>query len=369
MSTRSEFRFGLAGPDDEPELRALVGSLVMPGAVSVRFEREPDYFLGTTIQGDPCDVLIARHEPDGALAGVMVRGERLLYLNGVPERIAYLGQIRIAPRFQGRWLMQRAVLEMAQLRDAALPCFGVIATDNPIARGTIAGRRPPGAPRVERVAHLRSLAFVLHDRGRRARALLPVQRCSDAGLDELVAFLQRYGPSRQLFPVIGREQLADGQRYRGLHLGDLHIVRRDGAIAGVLASWDQSSYKQEIVAGYAPRLRLLRPGYDLLAAIMGGDRLPRNGEPVRTAFGSLRCVADDDPDVLEALLCAARAHARRQGLAFLMVGFDDRDPQLRTLRRSLHVTYESDVFLGSFGAADPGAMLDDRPVCIEIGTL
>ena len=57
------FHFGRATREDEPEIRALVGSVVMPGTVSVRFEREPDYFLGTTVQGDPCDVLVARHRP------------------------------------------------------------------------------------------------------------------------------------------------------------------------------------------------------------------------------------------------------------------------------------------------------------------
>ena len=36
------------------------------GAVAVRFIHEPDYFLGTSIMGDPCDVLIARERLDGA---------------------------------------------------------------------------------------------------------------------------------------------------------------------------------------------------------------------------------------------------------------------------------------------------------------
>ena len=55
------FDLRLADPGvDEPEIRALVGSVAMPGAVSVRFGREPDYFLGTTTMGDPCDVLVAR---------------------------------------------------------------------------------------------------------------------------------------------------------------------------------------------------------------------------------------------------------------------------------------------------------------------
>lgn len=369
MSRRSDFDFARATRDDEPEIRALVGGLAMPGRVSVRFEREPDYFLGTTTQGDPCDVLIARHQPDGALAAVMVRAERSVFINGEPARVAYIGQIRIAPRFQGRWLMQRAVLEVGELHDRAIPYLGVIARDNPVALGAIAGRRPPGAPALARVARLRSLALVLHDRWNRTGTSLPVEWGKQTNLEEVVEFLRSHGGRRQLFPVIERTHLTDGKTYRGLRLEDVRIVRRDGEIAGVLGSWDQSGYKQEIVAGYDAGLRRLRPGYDLLARLLGAPPLPRPGQPVRTAFGCLRCVADDDPDVLRALLIATRERARRQRQSFLMVAFDERDPLLRGLGRPLHVSYRSDVFLGSFSGEDVGATLDDRPADIEIGTL
>ncbi len=369
MTARSDFRFATATTADEPEIRALVGGLAMPGAVSVRFEREPDYFLGTTIQGDPCDVLIARHRSDDELAAVMVRAERRVFINGRPSRVAYIGQIRIAPRFQGRWLMPRAVLEMSQLRDAALPCLGVIATDNPVALGTIAGRRPPGGPRVAHVARLVSLAFILHSRLPGRRPPLPVERPDARRLDEVGDFLLRAGPRRQFFPVIDREDLTDGCTLRGLRAADLCIVRRNGDIVGVLGAWDQSGFKQEVVAGYAPRLRLLRPAYDLVARVLGGRPLPRAGEVIHTAFGCLCCLADDDPDVLAALLLAARERAAWQGQAFLMVGFDERDPLLRLVPRALHVTYRSDVFLGSFAGTDPARELDGRPCHVEIGTL
>lgn len=369
MSRAADYRFLRATHQDEPEIRALVGGLAMPGTVSVRFEREPDYFLGTTVHGDPCDVLIARHTASDELAAVMVRAERRVFLNGVAARIIYIGQIRIAPRYQGRWLMQRAALEVGKLRDDSAPSLGVIASDNPIALGTIAGRRAPGAAQVSRVAQLHSLAFLLHHRLNRGGSQLPVAWGGQANLEEIVDFLAAMGPRRQFFPVIERDRLTDGRTYRGLRLEDLCVIRRDGEIAGVLGSWDQSRYKQEMVAAYSPRLRRLRPGYDLLARLLGGDRLPRVGQPVRTTFGCLHCQSDDDPDVLEALLHGARDRARRQGAAFLMVGFDARDPQLQTLGRPLAVTYRSDVFLGSFAGDEPAAALDGRPAYIEIGTL
>lgn len=369
MSGRSDFHFARATTDDEPEIRALVQGLAMPGAVSVCFAREPDYFLGTTVQGDPCHVLVARHQPDGELAGVMVRGERRLYLGGEATDVAYIGQIRIAARFQGRWLMQRAVLEMAELRDRTALYFGVMSSDNPVAQGAIVGERPPGAPRITRAARLRSLAFVLHDHMRSGPASLPLTRADPGQLDELASFLRTHGPRRQLFPVIERHHLEASHAYRGLHPEDLSIVRRDGDIVGVLGSWDQSGFKQELVAGFSPRLRRLRPGYDLLARVLGGTRLPGVGEPVRTTFGCLHCQADDDPDVLAALLAGARARALEQGAAFLMVGFDERDPLLRSSGRRLAVSYRSDVILGSFDGGDPAAALDERPVRVELGTL
>lgn len=367
MNRSGRYRFMLAGTADEPEIRNLVGRLAMPGTVSIRFAREPDYFLGATVQGDPCDVLIARHEPDGQLAAVMVRGERRVYLDGLPQRIVYIGGIRVDPRHQGRWLMQRAALEVARLHEREARYFGVIAADNPVALGTIAGRRPPGGPEVRRVARLRSLAFVLHRRGRR-RPGLPLEPATAATLDELVAFLHAHGPRRQLFPVVEAAHLRDGRTLRGLRLDDLVLVRRDGAIAGLLGAWDQSGYKQELVAAYGSRLARLRPAYDLAAMTLGASRLPRRGEPVRTSFGALRCLADDDPDVLAALLRGACGRASEQGQAFLMLGFDERDPQLQRLPRRLAVTYHSDVFLASF-EGDPARDLDGRPVHVEVGTL
>ena len=107
MSAQSDFELAWATPADEPDIRALVGSVTMPGAIAVRFAREPDYFLGTTIMGDPCDVLVARHRADGRLVGIACRAESRAYVNGQESSLGYIGQIRVAPGFRGHWLVQK----------------------------------------------------------------------------------------------------------------------------------------------------------------------------------------------------------------------------------------------------------------------
>src|SRR4030042_2318170 len=89
MKEAGVFALRWATTADEPDIRALVGSVAMPGTESVRFAREPDYFLGTTIMGDPCDVLVARHRRDGRLAAIGCRGERRAFINGQASRLGY----------------------------------------------------------------------------------------------------------------------------------------------------------------------------------------------------------------------------------------------------------------------------------------
>ena len=369
MTTSNDFDFALAGASDEADIRRLVGGTPMPGAVTIRFEREPDYFLGCPIMGDPCDVLIVRHLPDGELAGVMCRSERRAFVNGRETRIGAIGQIRVAERYRGRWLLQRGWRVLGGLGPPGLLYVGVVARDNPRARGVLVERRTPGAPGVRRLAGMTTLALVLRRHRRSATRGCTIEPGSPASIEEIVAFLRATGARRQLFPAYRVEDFLDGRTMRGLALDDVSVARRDGAIVGVMAMWDQSAYKQDVVHAYGPTLRRLRPVYDVAARLIGGQPLPAPGEAIRAAFAALVCVEGDDPRVLRALLDATAERARVRGHAFLTIGLTDEDPLLAAARRSLHITYRSDLFVLSWNAGDPATGLDGRIPHVEIATL
>ncbi len=362
------FEIRWASPADEPDIRSLVGSVPMPGAVAVRFAREPDYFLGTTIMGDPCDVLVARHQPDGDLAAIACRAESRAYLNGQASRLGYIGQIRIALPYRGHWLVNLGAEQFRQAGPSGLLYFGVIARENPRARQLLVGSRPPAGLHTRHMCGLTTCSILLRPSRIHHLPGVDLSPASPETLPEVVTFLNLNGPRRQFFPAYTLDDFSGGSKLRGLHPQNIMVARRGNRVAGVMAVWDQAAFKQDIVDSYGPALRRLRPVYNLAVRFLGASPLTPPGQVIPLAFASCICVADDDPDVMKALLSASVKHAFEQGKVFLMLGLADEDPLLPIARRYLHVEYHSDLFALSW-SEDPIHQLDRRIPYIEIATL
>lgn len=365
---RDAFEFRMATPADEADIRRLVGATPMPGAIAVRFEREPNYFLGCDIMGDVCDVILARHGASGDLAGVLCRTERRAFVNGEEAVIGGIGQIRVASGYRGNWLLQRG---WPLFRNRDLLYAGVVARDNPRARGVLAGRRPPGGPEVAPLAGLTTFGLILRA-GMRPRPVprgWSVEWGSPDQLEDIVTFLRSCGRRRQLFPAYRVADFTGGRLLRGLAVEDVAVVRRGTDVAGVMAMWDQTAFRQDIVHAYGPRLRRLMPLYGAATRLVGAQPLPRPGEMIRTAWAAMVCVANDDPQVFRLLLSTVARRAHRSGMAYLLVGFADQDPLLPLMRRSLHLTYRADLFVGRWGGGGPLTGLDQRTPYVEVATL
>jgi hypothetical protein len=368
MSTLSNFEFRWATPDDEPDIRSLVGSVSMPGAVTLRFAREPDYFLGATIMGDTCDVLIARHRQDGQLGGIACRAERRAFLNGQESQLGYIGQIRVAQPYRGQWLVNLGAEWFMEASPPGLLYFGVIARENDRARQYLVGSRPPASLHTRHICGLTTCAILLRPRPVHGTPGVDVLPGSSGSLAEIVAFLRLKGAGRQFFPAYTLEDFTAGSRLRGLRPQDIMVARGGNEVVGVMAVWDQASYKQDIADAYGSVLRRLRPAYDLAARLLGACPLTPPGQAIQLAFASCICVADDNPTVMQALLSACTHSAYERGKAFLMLGLSDNDPLLAVARRYLHIQYHSDLFAVSW-SDEPIKQLDGRIPYIEIATL
>ena len=204
------------------------------------------------------------------------RSVRRVFVNGREQRLGYLGQLRIDPRFRGRWLVSRGFSQLKQLHDHdPLPGYlAAIIDGNREATGILVRHRRRIFPEFHAVADYRTLAIGVNRAQRPAAGDIQISTPAESELPEIAGFLQTHGSRRQFYPVWTEERL---RRLSSLGLGiaDLRIARRGGQIVGIAGLWDQSAYKQTVVHGYSGWLKAAAPLYNLGARLCWGVPLCR----------------------------------------------------------------------------------------------
>lgn len=360
----------LARAEDDESIRALLRRQAVPGPVSVTLQREPSFFDGCAVTGTDHKVVVAREASEGRVVGVACRSTRHVFLNGRPGRVGYLGHLRVADGFHGRWLVSRGFSLLRRLdAEDPLPLYLAAVVDgNDEATGVLITRRRKSFPQFREAACYRTLAIPA---GPPKPALAGREEIVPGSRDQVPAiarFLQTEGRRRQLFSI-WTESALEAMGALGLRLEDMRVAWRDGSIVGVVGLWDQNAFKQTVVRGYSGWLKAAAPLLRVSPAWLAPP-LPRIGSRIRSAYASLVCVDRDDANVFARLLREIYNLASARRLDYLLAGLDTRDPLLRVARSYRHIAYPSRLFLGSWhssGAAHDAP--DGRPSYVDIATL
>jgi hypothetical protein len=366
-----QLEVNLATPLDDAAIRELLRREPMPGRIRLTYEREPEFRLGCELMGEDYRVLVARHEDSGEIVGLVCRSVRRVFVNGREQRLGYLGQLRVDPRFRGRWLVSRGFSQLKQLHDRdPLPGYlASIVDGNSEAIGVLVRIRRRIFPEFHAVADYRTLAIDVHRPKPPLSIDANIAPPETTELAGLARFLQTNGAHRQFFPMWTEDSLRSLSTL-GLRPKDLRIVRRNGEIIGAAGLWDQSSYKQTVVYGYSGWLKAVAPLYNLGAPWFGRAPLPRPGEKLKSVYAALICVANDEIAVFRALLRELYNLACARRFSHLLVGLDSRDPLLPAAREYAHVVYPSRLYLAEWSDGDRlYEQLDERPAYVDIATL
>lgn len=361
----------LAQPADDLAIRCLCRSESMPGTIALRYEREPDFSLGCRVTGDEFQVLVAREQHSGEIAGVACRSTRQVFLNGSPRRLGYLGQLRVGRKFRGRWLVSRGfeVLRRLHERDPVPAYLVAIVDGNEEAAEILIKKARRSFPAFQPVADLHTVAVSLRRGADSVERGVTIASASPSDLTEIAAFLRTHGSRKQFFPVCTETSLT-ALGSLGLNLADIRILRKSGEILAVGSLWDQSAYKQTILQSYSGWRKAAAAFYNLGARCLDRPCLPRPGETVRGVYAALVAVADDDRLIFARLLRDLHNRALDLGRTHLLLGLDARDPLLPIAKRYPHVLYSSRLYLASWPDGENlHEQLDRRVARVDIATL
>jgi hypothetical protein len=259
-----------------------------------------------------------------------------VFVNGEPQRVGYLGQLRVDHAFRGR--LRPVVAGYEKLLGRRRPdeaCYDLtsIAEDNSVARRLLEA----GLPSLPRYRFLeRFVTRVLPVRGAverpTARNFEIVRGCA-AHREGIAACLGRNNRRFDFARVYDAATLVSAGHTPGLAMSDFHVALCGTVVVGCLALWDQTGFKQVVARGYSPGLQRWRPLVNRVAPLVGMARLPEVGEVLAQAFLSHIAIDGDDPAVFDALLLAALRQAAERELQYVILGFSAGHPLYQPHRR------------------------------------
>lgn len=331
----ADLQFVLASPTNEPQLRKLLRDNPLSGDIRIALEREPNAFHAAAISGDQYELILAYGESGKRLLGAGARFELDAYVNGDSHRIGYLGELRVDGGLkQRRTLLLEAYRTLRSYHESGTVPFYLttIIADNASTRRLLEASLSD-MPTYQPLEKMVTFTIAAKSGASGRRSSRHIEAGTDRQLPEIAERLARHGSGYQFHPLWSESTLRSEDRCRGLSPEDFCVCRDGERWLGCLALWDQRSFKQTVVRGYARRLDLTRPFFNVVAPTLGRPRLPAPGARLENAFLSHVAVEPDDAETLIALIRYACRHALKRGLVYVMLAFAERNPLTAVIRK------------------------------------
>lgn len=361
-------RIRRAEPRDNAGILALLENTPQQGAVSLNFERRPDYFLGARVTCEEPDVWVAERRDDPQrIEAVYNVGRRRVWVNGEVRWVRYAHDLRIAADCGNGMLLPRLFRQLRAMLEPGEWMQTVILRDNHASLGTVASGRA-GLPHYYPCGTIETSLIYTRAHRRRPPVGITVRRTGPSDLPAMAALLRREGAHKQFFPHWEPDRLDGDGYYHGLDASSFLGVWEGDRLRGLLGFWDQKRIKQTRVLGYRGGLQWLRHLYNLHSRVRGGFRLPEPGGYLSYLTLHSALVEANEPHWLRWLLDHAvqAFHARYDAL---VCGFFASDPLSRVPARYRRQVLHSDHFLVSYDGDPRGALNDDRIPYVDVARL
>ena len=352
--------FRLADSQDNEGILRLLHSMTMPGEIELLYKKSPDFFHAAEIQGFAHQALVACRE-DGEIVALGTRSLKHVYVNGIPQVIGYLGDLRISPHARHLHILANGYAEMGRLMTdgRALLHLTTIVEGNRNAKAALTWKnRHRSIPTYHDLGRI-DTSFVFPVLWKHRRHSCQIRRGCKDNLPEIVDFLRHIAVTRQFYPVYTCDFF---QNLRDFQPENFYLAYQNNRLVGVTALWDQTGFKQMTVKKYNGKMALFKRFL--------GRILPDEETEISHAYLSFIAIQDDDPDIFGTLLSHIYNDVRHSGIRYFIVGFHERDPLGKAMKGYPKLTYQSRLYAADYKEdAEIQALLDPRIPYVEIATL
>jgi hypothetical protein len=317
--------------NDNAALLKLTSLTPMKGRISLRIDRNPDFF-SLLLKRGKSKVFVA--EKNGTLAGCFSVSITETLVNGKYEKVYYLADLKINALHGGITLIRLLGAMMDYLKQCGADLlFCTAAFGNEKVMPLFKGRA--GFPEFQPAGTFRVYQIIpLNRRINSEKYSLSEEGVSDAIISLYNRFYSSYdvAPIYSLFSLQGTRTITATEK---------------GTIKASITLSDISDSKQNVLVGLPFILNLAVTFLRLLNRIAPFINLPEIGKPVKILYIKAFAFSEGCEEGLELLIKSARQIAFRERYCYLTVGIHERDHLARFFNKYLHFTFQSLGFIVS----------------------
>jgi len=319
-----------ASPADNEGLLQLTSLTPMKGRISLRVDRNPDFFGLLSKRGD-YKVFIA--ENGKTVVGCFSVSNNETMVNGNIERVYYLADLKIHPSFEGKILTARLLNTMHNyIRSSGADLlFCTAVYGNKKVMPLFEGRA--GFPEFDFAGTFRVYQIIpLIKRNHTHKYTI-----SETTINNEIADLYNQFNSRYHFaPLLSPQSLTETRTITAFY---------NNTLVASLTLTDIGMLKQNVLIGLPFILKITISVLRFLNKIVPVINLPEVEKPVKVLYIKAFAYKNGSEDAFETLILQARKIAYLEKYCYLTIGIHEKDPVARFFVKYLHFTFQSLGFI------------------------
>lgn len=315
---------------DNAGLLVLTSLTPMRGRISLRIDRNPDFF--SLLQKRGCSkVFIAENE--GMIVGCFSASAVETTVNGKREKIFYLADLKVHPVYEGTTLAARLLKRMAdyiRTTDADL-LFCTAASGNVKVMPLLTGRA--GFPVFRYAGTFKVFQLIPFRKDIKCGKFIVAETAINK---EIIGLFNKFFLKYRLSPHWSEENLEGAQTI---------VAIQKNEIKAAISLLDTESLKQNNLSGLPFSLNLLLWLIKTTNRIVQMANLPEPGKPLKMLYIKAFAYREGCKEAMDVLVRHARKIAFLGGYCFLTVGIHEKDPCSGLFKKYPHFTFRSLGFI------------------------
>lgn len=319
-----------ASSHDNCNLLRLTSLTPMQGQISIRTDRNPDFFNLLDKRG-PSKVFIA--EENGNIIGCFSASQSEMIVNAKQEVVYYLADLKIDPLYEGKTVTVRLLRRMAGhlIEDGADILFCTAAFGNDKIKPLFAGRA--GFPKFDYTGVFKVYQIIPFVRKIKSSEYLISETEVD---DEIIDLYERFYERYQYRPVYRRQFNDESRTIAAL---------QNKVLKASITLINTEASKQNVLIALPPVLKLVLSVLKAINRFSHFLNLPEVDKPVRILYVKAFAFVEGGENAFDSLIRRAINLACSERFHYLAVGIHERDNSAKYFTKYLHFTFNSEGFI------------------------